>query len=227
MKKYVIYRRVSTEDQGQRGHGLDAQKRDIEIFLSTYSDVPYEIVGDYGDHLSGKLDSRPELDKALAKVRETGAELLVSKLDRLSRKVAFIAALMDDKRVALRVAQMPHADKFQLHIYAALAEQERDFISKRTKDALAAAKAKGKKLGGRRMKEDGTWALDGRIAALKAKADADAARVISIVRPMRDDGRTLREIAEALQNAKLETPRGGKWTAMQVKRVLDRVAATE
>ncbi|MGN6143199.1 MAG: recombinase family protein [Mesorhizobium sp.] len=225
MQKYVIYTRVSTVDQGKSGHGLDAQERDIAIFLNTYSEVPYEVLGRFQDIQSGKDDNRPELAKALNLVRETGAELLVSKLDRLSRKVAFIATLMDDKKVKLRVASMPQADKFQLHIYAALAEQERDFISKRTVAALAAAKAKGKKLGGRRQKEDGTWALDGRIAALKATADADAARVINFIRPLRDAGRPLREIAEGLQKAGLATPRGGKWTAMQVKRVLDRVEA--
>ena len=137
--KYVIYTRVSTQEQQKSGLGLEAQERDIEIFLTTYSDVPYEVIARFCDTGSGADNGRPEFQKALDLVRKTGAELLVSKLDRLSRKVSFIATLMEDKKVKFRVASMPHADPFQLHIYAALAEQEREFISKRTKAALQAA----------------------------------------------------------------------------------------
>lgn len=116
MKQYVIYTRVSTEEQGRSGLGLEAQRRDIDLYLANYSEVPWEIIGESQDVLSGKHDDRPQLAAALKMVRETGAELLVAKLDRLSRKVSFIAALMADPKVKLRVASMPHADKFQLHI---------------------------------------------------------------------------------------------------------------
>jgi DNA invertase Pin-like site-specific DNA recombinase len=143
--------------------------------------------------------------EALAMVRKTGAELLVAKLDRLSRKMSLIASIMDDKKVRLLVASMPHADKFQLHIYGALAEQERDFISKRTKAALAAAKTRGVKLGGYRP-----GSLDKRIAALKENADADARRVIGIIQPMRQSGMSLRAIATELDKQRIETPRGGR-----------------
>ena len=152
MKLYVTYNRVSTKDQGRSGLGLAAQERDIGLFLDTYSEEPYQIIGAFMDVQSGGHDDRPELGKALDMVRQAGAELLVAKLDRLSRKVAFIANLMDDKRINLRVATMPSADKFQLHIYAALAEQEREFISVRTRAALAEAKACGVQLGGLRDK---------------------------------------------------------------------------
>ncbi len=222
MRKYVSYRRVSTEEQGKSGLGLEAQQRDIDLFLANYSEVPYEVVGEFVEEASGADGDRPELAKALDLVRKTGAELLVAKLDRLSRKMSFISGLMDDRKVKLRVASMPHADKFQLHIYAALAEQEREFISKRTKDALAAAKARGVKLGGRRRKADGTWALDKRVEGLKAQADADAARVIGFIKPLRDAGKSLREIVTALDSAGLATARGGRWTAKQVSRVLER-----
>ena len=148
--------------------------------------------------------------------RETGAELLVAKLDRLSRKVSFIATLMDDKKVKLRVASMPHADKFQLHIYAALAEQEREFISKRTRAALAAAKARGVKLGGLRP---GTLV---RAEATKAKANADAKKLMTVIGPLRAAGQNLSQIAATLDSMGVATPRGGKWTAMQVKRTLER-----
>ncbi len=150
MRRYVTYFRVSTKEQGRSGLGLAAQQRDIELFLQNYRDVPWEVIGAFQDIGSGADNGRPELQKAVDLVRRTGAELLVAKVDRLSRKVSHLAALLDDKAVTIRVASMPHADKFSLHIYAALAEQERDFISLRTKAALQAAKAKGKKLGGYR-----------------------------------------------------------------------------
>ncbi len=217
MKSYIVYTRVSTEEQGKSGLGLEAQQRDIAIFLDKFSDVPYQIIGEFRDVLSGGDSERPELSKALAMARKTGAELLVAKLDRLSRKVSFIAALMDDPKVKLRVASMPYADKFQLHIYAALAEQERTFISERTKAALRSAKERGVKLGGLRDK------TMKRNDAIKAKADADAARVMHVIEPMIVAGKSLQGIARALDEAGISTPRGGRWTAMQVSRMVARV----
>jgi DNA invertase Pin-like site-specific DNA recombinase len=217
VKQYVVYRRVSTEEQGKSGLGLDAQNRDITIFLENFSEEPYEILGEYEDHLSGRQDDRPRLAEALELARKTGAELLVAKLDRLSRKVSFIATLMDDPKVKLRVASMPQADKFQLHIYAALAEQEREFISARTKAALAEAKAKGVKLGGLRDK------TMKRNAAIQANAKARAEKVAKTVLPLRENGATLREIADALNTSGVQTARGGKWQPSQIKRVLERL----
>ncbi len=219
VKRYVIYTRVSTEDQGKSGLGLEAQRRDIDIFLANFSEEPWEVIGEFQDILSGKSDDRPQLATALKLVRETGAELLIAKLDRLSRKVSFIASIMDDKRVRLRVASMPFADNFQLHIYAALAEQERDFISKRTKAALAIAKEKGRQLGGLR---DATMK---RNAAIQEKAAAEARKVMQIVGPLRQSGQTLASIAGTLNDMQVATSRGGQWTAMQVKRVLERSSA--
>lgn len=217
MKKYVIYKRVSTEDQGKSGLGLAAQDRDVRLFLEGFTEVPYEVLAELTEIETGKADDRPKLAEALALVRKTGASLLVAKLDRLSRKVSFIAQLMDDPKVTLRVAQMPYADKFQLHIYAALAEQEREFISARTKAALVEAKARGVKLGGLRDK------TMRRNAAIQANAAARANSVAGIVLPLRDAGRPLREIAEQLNRAGVATARGGQWQASQVKRVLDRL----
>lgn len=217
MKRYVTYRRCSTVEQGKSGLGLEAQQEDIDRYLATHSDRPYEIVAEFSDVLSGKSADRPGL-VTLDEVKRTKAELLVAKLDRLSRDVEFIAGLM--KRATIRVANMPNADPFQLHLFAALAEQERKFIGERTKAALKAAKARGVKLGGYRE-----GSLDKRNAALKAKADVDAARVIDIIKPARADGKTFRSIAGQLDRAGIPTPRGGRWTAMQVKRTLDRSAA--
>jgi len=218
--KYVIYRRVSTKEQGRSGLGLEAQDRDIELFLEGFNAEPYRIVATFTDVLSGADNDRPELAAALDLCRKTGATLLVSKLDRLSRKVSTIAALMEDKRVNFRVAQMPNADKFQLHIYAALAEQEREFISARTKAALAEAKARGTQLGGLRDK------TMQRNAAIQANALVRAEKVAGIVIPLREAGKPLRKIAEHLNRAGVQTARGGRWQASQVKRVLDRLSSS-
>lgn len=216
MRQYVTYTRVSTKEQGRSGLGLEAQRRDIQLFLDNYSDVPWEIVGEFQDVQSGGDDDRPQLRAALEQCRRIGAELLVAKLDRLSRKVSFIAQLMDDPKLRLRVATMPQADKFQLHIYAALAEQERDFISARTKAALKAAKNRGKDLGGLR---DATMK---RNVAIQQKADREAHRFLQIIGPMRETGQTLQEISAALDRMDVATSRGGRWTAKQVSRVLQR-----
>ena len=218
--KYVTYQRVSTQEQKKSGLGLLAQQRDIDIYLTTYSDVPYEVIGEFADTGSGADNGRPELQKALALAKKTGATLLVAKLDRLSRRVSKIAQIMEDPQVRFRVATMPHADKFQLHIYAALAEQEREFISLRTKAALAQAKARGVKLGGYRGN-----ALTKANTARTATATAIAIRLASMVGPMRRDGMTLEQIAGRLQEQGVQTPQNGTWTAKAVSRVLARCAA--
>ncbi len=214
--RYVTYTRVSTKEQGKSGLGLDAQKRDINLFLTSYSEKPWEVVGSFCDVLSGSNDSRPELMKALDLARETGAELLVAKLDRLSRRVSFIATLMEDKKLKVRVANMPYADKFQLHIYAALAEQERDFISRRTKEALKSAKERGQKLGGLR---DATMK---RNEAIQEKAGKEAEHLMKLIGPLRNAGHTLSDIAQRLDAMDVATSRGGRWTAKQVSRILER-----
>lgn len=217
MKHFVLYFRVSTRRQGDSGLGLDAQRRDLDLYLSTYAEVPFEIVGEFTDIESGANGDRPELWKAIDLAEKTGATLLVAKLDRLSRKVSFISTLMDRKRLSLTVASMPHADKFQLHIYAALAEQEREFISLRTKQALAPLKGTGK-LGGNRGN------IDRANAASSAQADAHAAKVLDTVLPLRDAGRTLQQIADTLNRTGVKTARGGNWYPSTVRNVLARVS---
>lgn len=219
MLRYIVYTRVSTEEQGKSGLGLEAQERDISVFLDKFSDQPFEVIARFQDVQTGKDNDRPELTKALAMARKTGAELLVAKLDRLSRKVSFIAALMDDSKVKLRVASMPYADKFQLHIYAALAEQERTFISERTKAALKSAKERGVKLGGMR---DSTMK---RNEAVQEKANREADKLMKIIGPLSASGASLVKIAATLDEMSIPTSRGGKWTPMQVSRVLARSKA--
>ncbi|WP_368073731.1 recombinase family protein [Sulfitobacter sp. JL08] len=215
--KYVVYQRVSTKGQGESGLGLDAQERDIQLYLDNYVN-DYSVIGRFTDIVSGKVNDRPELTKAIALAKESKATLLVSKLDRLSRKVSFIATLMDDKNLDLKVAQMPHADMFQLHIYAALAQQEREFISKRTKAALKEAKARGVILGGLRR---GT---EQRNEATKAQADHRANHVFPMIEAFRAKGMTLKETAQELNRLGIETARGGNWYASTVRNVEQRMA---
>lgn len=216
MKQFVLYFRVSTRRQGDSGLGLDAQRRDIDLYMDTYAEVPFEVLGEFTDVKSGKDDDRPELWKAIELAEKTGATLLVAKLDRLSRRVSFISAIMERKRLDFVVACMPTAEKFSLHIYAALAEQEREFISLRTKQALAPLKGTGK-LGGNRGN------IDKANEAARAVADAHAAKVMDTIKPLRDAGRTLQQIADTLNRSGVTTSRGGKWYPTTVKNILARV----
>lgn len=217
MKKFVVYYRVSTKKQGQSGLGLKAQERDINLYLTNYAETPYEVIQKFTDIESGKNSKREQLELAIKSAKENQATLLVSKLDRLSRKVSFIALLMEDKKLDFSVASMPNADKFSLHIYAALAEQERDFISKRTKAALAEAKANGVVLGGLR---DTT---NERNKVLKAQAQERAVDLASLILPLRKQGMTLKAISNEMNKRNIPTARGGSWTATTVKRLIERV----
>lgn len=216
---FVLYFRVSTKRQNNTGYGLDAQRRDVQLFLDHFADG--EALDSFTDVESGKHDDprrRPGLAAALAQCRKRNATLLVAKLDRLSRKVSHISALLDVSSVQIKVASMPFADKFSLHIYAALAEQEREFISLRTRQGLASARLRGRSLGGHRGGEEA------RTAAVKAIADTSAQRVADIVLPLRKANQTLQQIADALTKAGIETPRGKKvWHPATVKKALDRL----
>lgn len=215
VKQFIKYYRVSTRSQADSGLGLSAQQRDIDLYLSTYAETPWDVIADFTDVQSGKDDNRPELQKAMALAEETGATILIAKLDRISRRVSFISAIMERKKLNLTVATMPNADKFQLHIYAALAEQEREFISLRTKQALAPLKGTGK-LGGNRGN------IDKANEAARALADSHAAKVMDTVLPLKEAGRTLQQIADTLNKSGVKTARGGKWHPTTVKNVLAR-----
>jgi DNA invertase Pin-like site-specific DNA recombinase len=216
--RFVTYYRVSTKRQGDSGLGLDAQKRDIQIYLDNYADVPYEIMGTFTDIASGKENGRDELTRAIELAKSSKSILLVAKLDRLSRKVSFVAGLLEDKHLEFKVAQMPHADKFQLHIYAALAEQEREFISKRTKAALAEAKARGVKLGGLRDKTNAR----NKQSALLARERAEKLR--NIIEPLLLANCSYREIARSLNKVGLKTSSGGDFHAATILRVVERLS---
>jgi DNA invertase Pin-like site-specific DNA recombinase len=202
--KYVTYLRLSRESRGGRNYGLDAQRRDLDLFLGQLCPEPDGCaeIASYVEIQSGADDDRPELAKAIEHAKREGAELMVSKLDRLSRRVSFIAGLLDDRRLSFRVANMPHADNFQLHIYAALAEQEREFIGARTKAGLAAAKAKGKQLGGIRPN------TITRNDSAKAKAVDGAEQLRPLLAALKAQGASLRAMALALAGAGCTTRNG-------------------
>ena len=214
MRRYVLYQRVSSQEQGKSGLGLEAQERDIQLFLQNYAESPYEVIERFVEVHSGKDNQRPLLTAAIALAKEQKAVLVVSKLDRLSRRVSFIASLMEDRDLDFKVAQMPHADKFQLHIYACLAEQERDFISQRTKAALAAARARGTKLGAPKHH------LEALAAARTQKAREEALKVAGVIVPLRKAGASLRSICEALNSSGATTSRGNAFHPSLVRRML-------
>ena len=215
MERFVIYTRVSTKSQGKSGLGLEAQQRDIQLYLNNYA-PDHQILGEFQEIESGSKSSRETLQEAVKLAKAEDAVLLVSKLDRLSRDVEFIAGLI--KRATIRVAAMPTADNFQLHIYAALAEQERNFISLRTKAALAMAKERGVKLGTARPE------AKKRVAAIKASADAFAKKVIDTIVSLRKDNKTYAEIAFELNKLGVPTARGGNWYGTTVRNYAKRMA---
>ena len=214
MRRYVTYKRVSGGENQKSGLGLDAQERDIQLFLENYADDPYEVVGEFSEIQTGTDNDRPELRAAISLAKKHQAVLVVAKLDRLSRKVSFIASLMEERGLDFKVAQMPYADRFQLHIYAALAEQEREFISSRTKAALAAAKARGVRLGAP------VHHIEALAEAKKAKALGDAQKVAGVILPMRENGASLKTICGVLNASGARTSRGGEFHTSLVSRML-------
>ncbi|UZF93188.1 recombinase family protein [Bosea sp. NBC_00550] len=218
MKRAVGYIRVSTAQQGRSGLGIEAQRAAIARFAEAEG---FEIVGEHVEVETGKgsdaLDRRPQLAAALAEARRHKCAVVVAKLDRLSRDVAFVAGLMA-QRIPFIVTELgADADPFMLHIYAALAEKERALIAARTKAALAAAKAKGAKLGNRTNLAE---AQAKGAATGRANADRFAAALLPMIRDARSSGASLRAIADMLNARGVQTSRKGKWAATQVRDIL-------
>lgn len=217
------YLRVSTARQGKSGLGLEAQRAAVKRFTEAEG---LNVVGEFVEVETGKgadaLDRRPQLRAALAAAKLAGGAVVVAKLDRLSRDVAFIAGLMAQK-VPFVVAELgADADPFMLHLYAALAEKERSLISTRTRDALRAARDRGVALGGWR----GGPIVDQRLgaAAVRRAADDFALALAPMLLPMRADGMSLAAIASALQGKNIKTARGGgMWTSAGVRNLLSRL----
>ena len=222
MRQIVSYIRVSTGKQGRSGLGIEAQRDAIARFAATEGcEFLAEVVEVETGKGSDALERRPKLAEALAKARKAKVPVVVAKLCRLSRDVAFISGLMA-QRVAFIVAEFgADADPFMLHIYAALAEKGRNLISDRTRAALAAKKAQGAALGNRTNLAE-AQAMG--ATANRAGADTFASNVLPIVRQIQASGATtLRAIADALNARGVRTARGGAWHDSTVRNVLARV----
>lgn len=235
--KWIAYLRVSTDRQGKSGLGLEAQRTSVTDFLNGGQ---WKLIKEFVEVESGKRADRPQLEAALAACRLHGAKLVIAKLDRLSRDAHFLLGL-DKAGVDFVAADMPNANRLTVGIMAMVAEEERRMISKRTKDALAAAKARGKQLGGRRRHVVGLDKHGRKIygemvrapadaivkarAVIQQRADARASDIGPTVKALQAAGATsLRAIAAGLNAQGIPTARGqGTWSAVQVARVLIRV----
>lgn len=224
MKTAVAYYRVSTSGQGKSGLGLEAQREAVERFAKAEG---ITLIASFQEIESGKgadaLDKRPVLAAALTAAKKENCPILIAKLDRLSRDVHFISGLMLQKKTPFIVTELgADADSFMLHLYAVFAEQERKLISERTKIALAAAKARGVKLGNPNLAE----ATAKGAAAIQANSNAFAQRVAPHITAARANGcTTYRAVAEALNAKGIATARGGSWQPMTVRLIEQRLAA--
>lgn len=212
MGRYVAYLRVSTEKQGKSGLGLAAQRTIIDRFLSADD----EVIAEFVEVQSGKNDARIELWKAIAHAKRCNARILIAKLDRFSRKVSFIAGIME-QGIGLAVAEMPNASDFQLHIFAALAQEERRLISERTRHALAEAKKRGVVLG-----------KHGKVLAARNRSQADhrAWELAPMITPLLERGLSYCAIARWLNAQGIRAVNGGEFYPQQVKAVAARITRT-
>lgn len=226
MTRAVAYYRVSTAKQGASGLGLDAQRAAVEQLCRdrrwTIIAPPFEEIE------SGKRNDRPELMKAIERAQVTGAKLVIAKLDRLSRNAAFLLTLRDSG-VDFVAADMPDANSLTVGVMALVAQQEREAISARTKAALAAAKARGTRLGNPNgaaaLRRAGHGNAAG-IEAAKRKADTHASRLRAVVGRLRGEGhQSLGALANALNAEGMVTPRGARWHASSVRNLLARIDA--
>ena len=218
--KFVAYYRVSTTKQGQSGLGLDAQRNSVTSYLNGGD---WELIGEFEEVETGKganaLDKRPKLKEAIDQCKREQATLVIAKLDRLARNVHFISGLMETG-VDFVAADMPQANKVMIQMHAVMSEWERDQISERTKAALAAAKAKGKKLGAKGLEN-----LARNIDERQADADAFAEGLRNTLMAYKAQGMSQRAIVAELNKLSIKTPRGeaGGWSLTQVQRVLVRL----
>lgn len=210
--QFVSYIRVSTERQGRSGLGLEAQQQAVRHYLGGGAPV-----AEFLEIETGKRNDRPELGKALAACRRHKAKLLIAKLDRLSRNLAFIATLMEGG-VEFVACDNPYATKLTIHILAAVAEYEREMIAERTRTALQAAKARGVVLG--------RFGAETLAPAHKAAAVGRAIGLRPVLAELQGSGLSARKIAAELTARCIPTPKGGKWHAQTVLRVLGRLGDT-
>jgi len=215
--RFVAYYRVSTTKQGINGLGMDAQRDAVARYLNGGD---WKLIAEFAEVESGKRNNRQEMEKAIALCRREGATLLLAKLDRLARNAAFLLNLRDSG-VDFIATDMPHADRFTVGIMALVAEKERDLISQRTRDGLAAARRRGIKLGNPRPAQ----ALEAAQTANLARADAYAKSLFPVIQEIRAAHVTaLRKIAQCLNARGFKTPNHRAFKAQSVKNLLERIA---
>jgi DNA invertase Pin-like site-specific DNA recombinase len=227
-QRFVSYLRVSTQKQGASGLGEEAQRAAVAQHVAS---VGGRLVTELKEVESGRKADRPKLAEALAACRKHRAVLIIAKLDRLSRDAHFLLGL-DKAGVEFVAVDMPNANRLTVGIMALVAEEEAKMISARTKAALAAAKARGKKLGGYRansgdIRPHAAKGAAASVAVRIKKADDRATDLAPIVRELQANGASLRAIAAELTARGIRTARNGTWTAVQVSRILQREAAAE
>ncbi len=217
----VSYLRVSTAKQGASGLGLEAQRAAVAAFTTSGG---HALVAEYVEVESGAKAARPQLAEALTSCRLHRATLVIAKLDRLARNVAFIANLMDGG-VEFVACDMPHANRLTLHLLAAIAEHEREMISQRTKAALQAAKARGVKLGNPNgaaalLVLDGCKAAAGASATLRRARALDSARALEPLLAELSCLRSNAAIAASLNLRRVPSPSGRTWYPEQIRRTI-------
>jgi DNA invertase Pin-like site-specific DNA recombinase len=220
---YVSCQRVSTQRQGRSGLGLEAQREAVQRFVA---DRAGKTIAEFVEVDSGKRNDRPQLDKAIRQCRLTGATLVVAKLDRLSRNAAFLLTLRDSG-VSFIAADLPEANTMTVGVMAVVAQHEAEAISKRTKEALEAARNRGKVLGGVRVNAPDITAFGekaNRAVAEKARQDAELRR--DVLESLVHERISMNAMAARLNEASVRTARGGAWTATAVKRTLARLAVS-
>jgi DNA invertase Pin-like site-specific DNA recombinase len=216
--EYVCYLRVSTQRQGISGLGLEAQRASVKTFLSPKDRILKEFI----EIESGRKNDRPQLQEALELARVSGAVLLIAKLDRLARNVAFIANLLE-AGVEISAVDLPQANRFVLHIMAAVGEQEAKAISERTRLALQAAKARGQKLGWANPdRRDQKSAAEASRSARRRRADEFVLRHGPRIASERASGVTFQDIADGFNRQSIAPPRGRQWWPATVRSVLKR-----
>ncbi|MDO1451073.1 recombinase family protein [Rhodocytophaga aerolata] len=217
MQTYIAYYRVSTKGQEQSGLGLEAQRKVVESYIKNKG----HILEEFTDIESGKNDSRKELQKAISLANQKGATLLIAKLDRLSRNLTFISSLMDSG-VKFLCCDLPEANEFTIHIFAALAQQERKMISQRTKAALEVKKKAGIRLGSPQNFTYEHRVKGGSSRTEKAKEVLANKQAAKIIVRLRKERWTLAAIAAELNMDGYRTSMGKLFTPMSVKRLFDR-----
>jgi len=217
VEKFIAYYRVSTQKQGDSGLGLEAQKSAVLKFIN----VDDKLISELTDIESGKKNNRPNLLKAIELCKQYDATLLIAKLDRLSRNVAFIFTLKDTK-VKFKCADMPNANSFTIGIMAVLAQEERERTSQRTKDALAELKRQGKKLGSPQNLNTTAREKGQKARQENALTNENNRKASALIVALHSQGKSFYKITKELNNLGFKTRRDNYFTQVQTKILFER-----